>query len=501
MDSLPEPTPLGPIIPSLVADLRSSLKGSELLAPGSDQYESQLRRWSDMSIKRAGAILLPTSNADISSTLLFAQSHSLDFAVCGGGHATSGASSSDGGIVIDLSSMRSVTVDHASKTLTAQGGCVWADVDAAAEEHGLATVGGTVNHTGIGGLTLGGGYGWLSGEYGLTVDNLLSVEIVLADGRVVTSSPTENDDLFWAVRGAGQSFGVVTSFTYCCYEQKNPVFAGSLGFPPPAIPAVLDFANKSLESGKGQAGCILVFAVAPPPISQPMMLAVVFYNGPEDEARAFYKPLFDLEPLMDTTAMIPYSSLNSIFNAASGYGGRKSTKGSTFDLPMRTEFALSIFNRFSDFVTDLPDASGSIILFEFFHMGKICETSNRAMAFANRDFYENVMALPKWYDEGNDQRCRQWARDMVAVFEEEMVKARTEGRTAKKMEGVGAYVNYDGEAPSGSGERGRSIFGANYERLIELKRKWDPKNVFSKSHVLAPQLHAWDGGASATATA
>ncbi|KAI4203904.1 MAG: hypothetical protein LQ350_001526 [Teloschistes chrysophthalmus] len=425
MGSLPEPPPLGHINTSLVADIRSSLKGSEVLTPGSDQYESQLRRWSDMSIKRAGAILLQTSNADISTTLIFAQSHNLDFAVCGGGDATSGASSSHGGIVIDLSSMRSVTVDIASKTLTAQGGCL------------------TIKA--LAGLLLGAD---TDGSRENIIDNLLSVEIVLANGRVVTSSPTENEDLFWAVRGAGQSFGVVTSFTYRCYEQKNPFFAGSLGFPPHAIPAVLDFANKSLELGKAQAGCILVFAVTPSPISQPMMLAVVCYNGPEDEARAFYKPLFDLEPLMDTTAMIPYSSLNSILNAASGYGGRKSTKGSTFDLPMRTEFALSIFDRWSDFVTEVPDASGSILLFEFFHMEKMCETSNRAMAFANRDFYENVMAAPKWCDEGNGQRCRPWARDMVARFEEEMAKAKTKGRTAKEMEGVGAYVNYDGEAPS-----------------------------------------------------
>lgn len=392
---------------------------------------------------------MSTSNDDISTTLLFAQSHKIDFAVCGGGHATSGASSSDGGIVIDLSSMRSVTVNAASKNLTAQGGCVWADVDAAAEEHGLATVGGTVNHTGIGGLTLGGGYGWLSGQYGLTIDNLLSVEVVLADGRVITSSPAENDDLFWGVRGAGQSFGVVTSFTYRCYEQKIPVFAGSLAFPPPAIPAVLDFANKTHESGKGHAGCILVFAVAPPRISQPMILAVVFYNGPEDEAKTFYKPLLDLEPLMNTTAMIPYSSLNSIFNASNGHGGRKSTKGSSFNPPLRAEFALSVFDRFCDFVKEVPGANGSIVLFEFFNMKKICEMSNRAMAFANRDYYGSVMTLPKWSDESNDKRCRQWARDMVALFEEEMVKARTEGGFAKGMEGVGAYVNYDGEMPSG----------------------------------------------------
>ncbi|KAL8693083.1 MAG: hypothetical protein Q9218_002007 [Villophora microphyllina] len=546
MGSLPTPPNAGQITPNLAEDLRSSLKDSKMLTPGSDAYEAQLRRWSDIAIKRAGAILLPVSNADISTTLLFAHSHDVDFAVCGGGHSSSGAASSDGGIVIDLSRMRSVTVDTASNTLTAQGGCVWADVDAAAAEHGLATVGGTVNHTGIGGLTLGGGYGWLSGKYGLTIDNLLSVEIVLADGRTVTSSPRENEDLFWAIRGAGQSFGVVTSFTYRCYEQANPVFAGTLAFPPPAIPAVLDFANKSIKAGKGNAACILVFAVAPPPISQPMLMCALFHNGPEDEGKAFFKPLLDLEPVMNTTAIIPYSSVNAMLNPVAAHGGRKSTKGATFAPPMRTEFALSLFQRYSEFVTEVPDASGSLLLFEFFSPDKICETSNRAMAFANRDFYGNIMAGPQWRNEANDERCRQWARDMVALFQEEMERAREEGKMARpEMEGVGAYANYDGEPSSGEMfsflektarkgvikkfiwvlgmlpdrtfdiyptsamyqlgtmltlMKGRTVFGANYERLIELKRKWDPENVFSKSHLLGPQLDAWHGGVPSMTT-
>lgn len=147
--------------------------------------------------------MLATSAADIATTLLFCKKHQVDFAVRGGGHSTSGSSSSEGGVVIDLSEMRKVEIDPIEKTITAQGGCIWEDVDEAAGEHGLATVGGTVNHTGIGGLTLGGGYGWLCGKYGLTIDNLLEVQMVLANGDVVRASDKENTDLFWAVRGSG----------------------------------------------------------------------------------------------------------------------------------------------------------------------------------------------------------------------------------------------------------------------------------------------------------
>ena len=157
--------------------------------------------------------------------------------------------------------MRSVHVYPSTRTITAQGGCLWADVDAAAAEHGLATVGGTINHTGIGGLTLGGGYGWLSGQYGLVIDNLISIEMVLANGRSIKASAVENADLFWAARGAGQSFGVATSFTYRAFEQSSPVFAGTLTFhplgAPDKIPQVLAFANNSIEAGQGQAACIV----------------------------------------------------------------------------------------------------------------------------------------------------------------------------------------------------------------------------------------------------
>jgi FAD/FMN-containing dehydrogenase len=185
------------------------------------QLQTSIRHHADCLVQ--GVVVYPTSAEDVSKAILFGVANNLELAVKGGGHATSGSSSTDGGLCIDLDKMRGVSVDTEKKTVTAQGGAWWEDVDAAATKYGLACVGGTVSHTGIGGLTLGGGYGFLSGEHGLVVDNLLEVEYVLADGTIVTASEKENQDLFWAARGAGAGFGVATRFTYRAHDQKNMI--------------------------------------------------------------------------------------------------------------------------------------------------------------------------------------------------------------------------------------------------------------------------------------
>jgi FAD/FMN-containing dehydrogenase len=179
----------------------------------------------------------------ISKTIQFVQKYGLDLATVGGGHSIAGTGSTQGGVLINLSRMRRVTVDPTNRAVIAQGGALWEDVDRAAAEHGLATVGGVINHTGVGGLTLGGGYGWLSGQYGLVVDNLLSVTLVAADGRILTASVDENPDLFWAIRGAGHNFGVVTEFKIQAFEQKNEVYAGLLAFTPDELERVIEFSN------------------------------------------------------------------------------------------------------------------------------------------------------------------------------------------------------------------------------------------------------------------
>lgn len=207
MGSLGEPSlsSRSPITETHISELRHLIANSDatLLVPGDTGFAATLHRWSGAAEKPAGATLVPTGTDSISETLRYATKHNLDVAVCGGGHSTAGASSTDGGLLISLSKMRAVHVDVERKLLTVQGGATWGEVDAAAYAHGLATVGGTVSHTGVGGLTLGGGYGWLSGKYGLVIDNLVSVTMVLSNGDVVTCSDEQNQELFWAVRGAG----------------------------------------------------------------------------------------------------------------------------------------------------------------------------------------------------------------------------------------------------------------------------------------------------------
>jgi FAD/FMN-containing dehydrogenase len=321
--------------------------------------------------------------------------HKIPFTVRGGGHSTSGAASIEDGIVIDLSKMRKVTVDAKAKTITAQGGTLWEDVDVEAAKYGLATVGGTVNHTGVGGLTLGGGYGYLSGKHGLTIDNLLSVEIVLASGTHTTCSATQHADLFWAVRGAGTSFGVVTSFTFQAYPQPDPVFAGPLIFPPSALPQLVSFANKFHATTDGNQAIIMAFS-APPPANQPVILTQLFYNGTEAAAKDFFADLFALNPLADMSGSMPYAQVNSLLNPAAGFDGRKQFGGGAFKLPLDVGFVTSLYEDFRAFVDSHDRMGESMVMFECVPYGKIVEVRNGETAFANRGDYYNIATMFKW---------------------------------------------------------------------------------------------------------
>lgn len=337
--------------------------------------------------------------------------------------------------------MRAVTVDPVAMTITAQGGCLWMDVDNAAAEHGLATVGGTVNHTGIGGLTLGGGYGWLSGKYGLTIDNLLAVQMVLADGSLVTASDSENSDLFWAIRGAGQAFGVAVEFTYRAHEQKSPVWAGRLGFLPNNVEAFAEAANQIIATPNENGGLFLGMTNAPPTF-QPIILAIVYYNGPASEAESYFAPLLRLNPIMNTTALMPYPLLNTVINPAAVHGGRKCIKGATYTTPVRPAFFRSLYDDFLAFVAKIPDA-GALVVLEFVPVAKVCSVPHSATAFANRGQYQNAFVGPKCTDPINDAPCRAWAREMAGKFQEEMRRRKREGEVDLEIEGVGQYGNYD----------------------------------------------------------
>ncbi|KAJ4333803.1 hypothetical protein N0V95_009341 [Ascochyta clinopodiicola] len=459
--------------------LKELLKGTtaEVLTPEDGQkYEDIIQRWSESCVRRASAVVAVRSTSDVSATLEQIRKRNLPFTVRGGGHSTSGAASIENGLVIDLSKMRNVTVNPEARTITAEGGTIWEDVDLAAAKHGLATVGGTVNHTGVGGLTLGGGYGYLTGKYGLTIDNLLSAEIVLASGEVLTASKTENTDLFWAIRGAGQNFGVVTNLTFQGYDQPGPVFAGPLVFPPTALPQIVEFMNKFHETNDGRQALLVAFS-SPPPQNAPVILTQLFHNGPEAEGREIFADLFALQPLANMSGMVPYPVLNSLLNISAGFDGRKQFGGGAFKLPLDPAFVEGVYSEFQAFVESKADfqIAQSMMLWEVVPYKKVMEVRNEETSFANRGDYYNVATVFKWFDPSLDSEMRTFSRSLLKKASETAADRSEDG-------GVGQYGNYASEDVAAN-----DIFGANVRRLEDLKQKYDPENLFSHGTKLTPR--------------
>ena len=486
----PAPTTRHPLTPALISLLTSLLPATTtFLTPSSPGYPASIARWSSAAIKPAGACLLPTSSAEIAIALRFASEHDIDVAVKGGGHSTAGASSTDGGLLIDLGNMRNVVVDKERRTVKAQGGATWGDVDAESVKYGLCTVGGTVSDTGVGGLTLGGGYGWLSGERGLVIDNLVECEMVLADGRVVRIAEEEEEELFWAIRGAGQNFGVATSFTYRAFEVPESGFwAGMLMFPAveEVVGRVVEVLNRYYTPGhetlKGRMAGGLVLAKPPPANGMTLVLVPIIYRGTEEEGKVAFKELLELNPVMSTMAMVGYEVVNTIL--AAPVGMRVSMKGSSFQLPIRAEFVGEVLRSFDTFVERTPDAAASMVFWEMYDPTAMV-TKSTGGSFANRGFHLNSMIAPFWTDQANDTVCRQWARDVAAMFKEENkrwgVATGKNGEMKGKHGAVMIYGNYDQYD-----EKARDVFGDHYPRLQELKKRYDPGNVFNKLFAITP---------------
>lgn len=417
------------------ARLEQALKGTsaEIAWPESAAaYEPLIERWSETCVLRAAAVVLPSSEQDVQRVVNACREEEVPFVVAGGRHSTSLSSAITDGVVVDLRRMRGVAVEKEARTITAQGGATWEDVDVEAGKVGLATVGGTVNHTGIGGLILGGGWGWLSADYGLTIDNLVSVRIVLASGEAVTASKTENADLFWGVSGAGQCFGVVTSFTMRAYEQ-GPVFAGMMGFTPDKLGKVVEFANWFHANSDGRQAMGFGFS-QPPGAPFVAVLATAFYNGSEEEGKKYFGPLLELEPLMNTTGQIPYEKVNAMLNHAATWGGRKLFGGSNVVFPLDVGFAQSVYDEFSAFTLGNEKMGESLILFELVPFKKIVSVPMEETACGNRGEYYNVGTVFRWYDEKQDQMVREFNRKVNRRIKDEA--------GAKKSSGVGQYSNY-----------------------------------------------------------
>ena len=413
------------------------------------------------------ASLLPSTAKSIALVLPYLSQHNIDVAVKGGGHSTGAASSTDAGLAIDLANLNQVTVDPNARTVKAGGGANWGEVDEALATHGLGTVGGTVSDTGVGGLTLGGGYGWLSGLYGLTVDNLISARVVLANGQILTASKEDNPDLFWGLRGAGQNFGVTVEFEFQAFPIER-IWGGMLVFPPPLLPKIVGAWNDILPGLQGRGAGSIGFARPPPAGGQVAVIVPIVFVGSEEEGTTAFKPLLDLGPLVNDVKDRPYMEANRLL--APPIGLRVSMKGTSFSFPVRPEFAQQLLESFTAFTETTTDAAGSLILLELFDPKIVCErASNTDTAFANRGNHLNAMVGPFWTDPANDAVCRQWARDMTAIFNEELEASRKKGETDAGRDAVMLYGNYDHYDKKGS-----DIFGVNYPKLAELKRKYDP---------------------------
>ncbi|KAF9873192.1 FAD binding domain-containing protein [Colletotrichum karsti] len=454
-----------------VPALRSAIQGDVLL-PGDEGYEASLERWSIVCIKRAALVIKPKSAQDVSSAILFATKHNIPFTTCGGGHSTAGTSSSDGGMVIHLSHLRSVSVDPEKRLISYGGGCTWKDVDDEAWKHGLATVGGTVSHTGVGGLVLGGGQGLLSGLHGLAVDCLVEVEVVLADGSVVTASETENADLFWGLRGAGASFGVVTRFTSKVFPQGR-VWSGALIYPTSKLPELVAWANEFIEKMDGGQFVVMAFAYAPPPNQTPIIVVQPFHNGTGKEAKeGLFKGLLEAEPLMDMTQEMDYPVANTLVDASQGPGARRLTGGTNltapFSLSKWQEMEREFYARVDQETDRGNDMRTSALAVEMYKKDKVASVGFGATAYSNRGMYFDCMVLTCWTDPAKDGDARGWNRELA-----QNIKGRNHtGETG----GVGQYNNYFSDVVDV-----KEGFKGNAKRLVELKRKYDPENRFSRS--------------------
>lgn len=428
------------------------------------------------------AVAQPKTAEETSAIVKFATANNIAFNVKGGGHSTSQTSSapSPDGMVLDLSLMRSVSVDTEAQTVTFGGGCLWGDVDDALWPHGLATPGGTVSHTGVGGLILHGGYGQLSGIHGLTIDVLQACQVVLADGSIVTASASENADLFWALRGAGSSFGVVTEFTSKAFPQGD-IWAGMIMYAPDKLPALVDFINTWAATNDGTQAMGLGFGHAPPvpesdpPMLPPVIIIQLLQAGPEPEKTGpeFFKPLLELESLMQHVGQAPYPLANKGADDTIFASGRRYLfGGSNFTAPLKLSTAEAIRDKFWGFGQSKPGAGleASVCLLECIPNGKSRTVPTDSMSFNSRGDYFNVGVVWSWADEALDQEVREYNRK----FQDE---TRGLGYNDEGMrDGVGRYLNYI----STGALNAEDAFGSNAAKLRELKAKYDPGNVFDK---------------------
>lgn len=452
--------------------LRQGLRGA-LLRAGDAGYD-EARRVNNALIDRHPALIVRcTGPADVAAAVTFARDNNLLLSVRGGGHNVAGSAIADGGLVIDLSLLRNVRVDPVACTVRAGGGATWADVDRETQLFGLATPGGAISTTGIGGLTLGGGLGWLRRKHGACCDNLVSVDIVTADGRLRTASADENADLFWAIRGGGGNFGVVTSMEFRLHP-IGPMVAMSAPIYPfeeagRVVRAWREFMATAPEEVSSQA---IFWSMPPLPFvpaedhGRPVLIIGAAYAGPADEGERVLRPLRELAtPLADLSASMPYTSLQTSFDPFFPYGQLRYYWKSLHVDPLSDETIDAIIER----VASRPTTQTLVPIWHLggaMHRGGLEET-----AFAGRPAAYMLSLDTTWTDPADDERCIAWTRRIWSEMH-----AYSSG---------GLYLNFGGFGEE-KDELVRAAFGPTYERLVEVKNTYDPTNLFRVNQNIRP---------------
>ncbi|MEO6958478.1 MAG: FAD-binding oxidoreductase [Burkholderiaceae bacterium] len=452
-----------------IEDLKDGFEG-EVLLPSDGAYESARKIWNAMIDKRPTLIARCSTTADVVRGVNFARDNKLLLAVRGGGHNIAGSAICDDGIVIDLSRMKAASVRPDVRRVTIEGGATLADLDAATQAHGLAVPLGINSTTGVAGLTLGGGFGWLSRKYGMTVDNLESAEVVTAAAEVVRANATEQPDLFWALRGGGGNFGVVTRFEFRLHPVGPDLLSGLMVYPLSEAKSVLRQYRDFIAKAADELSVWVVLRKAPPlPFLPPevhgkeIVALGILYAGDPKLGEALIQPLRTFGTVLgEHVGVQPYAAWQQAFDPLLTPGARNYWKSHNF-----STIKDGLIDVVIEYVAKLPSPQCEI----FFGAigGATTRPAPDSAAYAHRDAQFVMNVHGRWEDAADDKRCIGWARDYF--------------KASAPFASGGVYVNF---LTADEGDRVRSAYGQNYDRLTRIKRKYDPDNLFRTNQNIGP---------------
>ena len=451
-----------------IAEFREQVRG-EVIAPGEDGYDEARSVHNGMIDRRPGVVVRVANAGDVMATVTYARENELDLSIRGGGHSAPGFGTNDDGVVVDFSMMRGVRVDPATKTARAEGGVTWGDFNAATHAFGLATTGGIISTTGIAGLTLGGGIGYLSRGYGLSLDNLVSADVVTADGTFVVASKDENPDLFWALRGGGGNFGVCTSLEYQLHP-VNDVYWGPMFYEIEETENVLRFYRDFIKDAPEEMGAFPAFQVAPPLPFIPedrhgdLFVAIVAcWAGPPEEGERQFRRFHEVaEVKAELVGPVPYPAINAAFDGLFPKGIRQYWKGNFVKELSDEAIAAHV-----EHGSKTPTVSSTMHLYPI--DGACHRVGADETAFGHRDANFAMVVVSAWGDPADDEANTQWVRDYS-----DAISPHSE---------QGGYINF---MAADDDTRIQANYGQNYDRLVAVKRKYDPDNLFKVNQNIKP---------------